>query len=392
MARRGDTAEALLGGLEREMNFDLSEDQEILKDVVERFIADRYDLTRRRAYQQQPRGYSDENWRTLGELGLIGAQFSPELGAFGDDPVDTITIFESLGRGLAVEPLIDCGLVAGSLFKRGADSALTAAWLPDLISGRKTLAFAHREPRSRNNVAWVETRRYSKNGRIVLNGEKTAVANPIGADALIVSASESEDPADCDAINLYLVPTDAVGLVVRPYRQIDGGLAARVSFNNLELNPTSLIRGGHAAIIWAETRASLGRSAEALGIMDKLFHLTLDFVRQRKQFGVPLATFQALQHRLVTQYVALEQSRSLLYGAALASPRQADTWRAQISGARAFISEHSVLLGHEAIQMHGGMGVSDELFVGHAHKRLLLLSRTPSDAATALDEYAGIAA
>lgn len=374
------------------MNFELSEDQEILRTVVERFITDRYDLTRRRAYQQQPRGFSDENWRMLGELGLIGAQFSPERGGFGDDPIDTIIIFESLGRGLVVEPLIDSALLAGSLFKRGADSALTAAWLPDLISGRKTLAFAHREPRSRNNIAWVETRGHSRNGRIVLNGEKIAVANPVGADALIVSASESEDPTDRGAINLYLVPTDVVGLVMRPYRQIDGGLAARISFDNLELDPKSLIRGGHAAIIWAETRASLGRSAEALGIMDTLFNLTLDFVRQRKQFGVPLATFQALQHRLVAQYVALEQSRSLLYGAALASSSQAESWRAQISGTRAFISEHSVSLGHEAIQMHGGMGVSDELFVGHAHKRLLLLSRSPSDAAAALDEYAGIAA
>lgn len=374
------------------MNFDLSEDQEILRAVVERFIADRYDLTRRRTYQQQPRGFSDENWRTLGDLGLIGAQFAPEPGGFGADPVDTIIIFESLGCGLAVEPLIDCALLPGSLFMQGGDSALTAAWLPDLISGRKTLAFAHREPRSRNNSAWVETRSYSTKGRIVLNGQKIAVANPVGVDALIVSASESEDPSDRGAINLYLVPADAAGLVMQPYRQIDGGLAARISFENLQLDPKSLIRGGHAAIIWAETRANLGRCAEALGIMDTLFHLTLEFVRHRKQFGVPLATFQALQHRLVAQYVALEQSRSLLYGAALAGSSQPDTSRAQISGARAFISEHSVLLGHEAIQMHGGMGVSDELFVGHAHKRLLLLSRTPSDAASALDEYAGIAA
>lgn len=226
----------------------------------------------------------------------------------------------------------------------------------------------------------------------MLNGEKVAVANPVGADALIVSASDSEDPSDRAAINLYLVPADTHGVALRTYRQIDGGLAACVSLDDLELGPQSLIRGGFDAIVWAETRASLARSAEALGLMETIFQQTLGFVRQRRQFGVPLSSFQALQHRLVAQYVALEQSRSLIYGAALADPSEADAWRTRISGARAFISEHSVALGHEAIQMHGGMGVSDELPIGHAHKRLLLLSRTPSDSATALDEYAGIAA
>jgi alkylation response protein AidB-like acyl-CoA dehydrogenase len=373
------------------MNFDLSEDQQILKAVVERFVTDRYDLVRRREYQREPRGFSPENWRMLGELGLIGAQFAPEPGGFGDSAIDTLITFESLGQGLVVEPLIECALLAGGLFGQGAEPALREAWLPDLVSGRKTLTFAHREPGSRNNLGWVQTRAQSKNGRVVLDGEKIAVANPVGADALIVSASQSADPADREAISLYWVPADTRGLLVRPYRQMDGGLAARVAFDNVELGPRNLLRGGYRAIYRAETRASLGRSAEALGIMQMLLDQTLEYVRQRHQFGVPLATFQALQHRLVAQYVALEQSRALLYGAALADASQHEEWRTQICGARAFIAEHSVLLGQDAIQMHGGMGVSDELVVGHAHKRLLMLSRTPSDAQTALDVFAGIA-
>ena len=365
------------------MNFDLTEDEEMLKALVERFVADRYDPDKRRAYLAEPEGFSRSNWALLGELGLIALPFTPEHGGLGAGATGLATVFEVLGRGLVVEPLAEAALLAGGLFARLAGDALSAEWMPQLIAGEKRLAFAHREAAARDNWAWVETSAHDNR----LSGEKSLVVAGAGADGFIVSARSAGAAGDSGGIALYLVEASAPGLEIAPWRLVDGGVAATLRLDNVDAVP---LGGGLAEIAEARSWLALAQSAEALGIMERLFAETLDFLRTRKQFGVPLGSFQALQHRMAAQYSQIEQARALLNLAMMTPPEHAAAWRQAVDGARAFIADAAVALGHEMIQMHGGMGVTDELIIGHGHKRLLMLSRWPETSAAALDRYAGV--
>ena len=374
------------------MNFDLSEDEAMLKALAERFVVDRYDIDRRKAYLANEAGFCAENWGLLGELGLIAAPFSTENGGLGLDQAAIAIIFEALGRGFVVEPLIESVLLAGGLFERTASSVLRDAWLGDLITGARRLAFAHAEHRARRNACWVETRAVRVDGGMALSGEKSLVVAGPGADAFLVSARVSGAAGDRDGVALFLVPADAPGLSVTDYRLVDGSAGSQITLHDVVVPAEYCLSGGIDEIEVAQARAAIARSAEALGIMEKLFADTLDYLRTRKQFGMALGNFQALQHRMTAQYAVLEQSRSLLYLAVMADPADRNGWLRTINGTRAFISEKSVAFGHEMIQMHGGMGVSDELIIGQGHKRLLFLSRFPEDAGVSLDRFAGIAA
>jgi len=378
-------------GIGSAVNFDLSEDESLLKSLAERFVADRYDLDRRRRYLAEPQGFSAVNWALLGEIGLIATAFRVGSGGMGSGPVETAILYEVLGRGLVVEPLIDCAVVAGGLFERTAHDFMRDAWLPGLVGGAQRLALAHRERGARGRIGMVATRAERDGGSWRLGGEKAHVNGAVGADALIVSARERGAVNDMDGVGLFLVKRGTPGIAVRPYRVIDGTLAATVTLRDVVVADSARLDGTLADIAAAETRGDLARAAEALGLMELLIVTTLDYLRTRRQFGQALASFQALQHRMVAQYVAVEQARSLVLRAAMVNGNGGEGDRA-IAGARAFIAEASVALGHEAIQLHGGMGVSDELVVGHAHRRLFALSRHPGDAAVALDRFAGLAA
>lgn len=366
------------------MNFDLSEEEEMLKALAERFVTDRYDLDRRRTYLASDTGFSDENWALLGELGLTAALFDADDGGLGIGSVGLATVFEALGHGLVVEPLIESLAVAGGIFAVTASSDLKQAWMDDLISGSRRLVLAHREEKARRNLGWVETQATSSDDGVVLSGSKSLVPAGEGVDAYIVSA-RAPDSSD---VALYLVAAGSPGLTVRPWRSVDGSVAVSVTLDGVHVPAAHVLSGGMADIEAGYTRGALLQSAEAVGIMQRLLTDTLDYLRTRKQFGSPLGSFQALQHRMVAQYAALEQSRALLDLAMMADPSDRATWTRTIYGARAYIAEASVTLGHEMIQMHGGMGVTDELVIGHGHKRLLMLSRWPVDADTALDRYA----
>jgi alkylation response protein AidB-like acyl-CoA dehydrogenase len=364
------------------VNFDLSEDELMLKGVAERFVADRYDPENRRAYRAEIFGFSHENWALLGELGLIGAAFSPDSGGMGSSACDLAILFEALGRGMVVEPLIDSVLIAGRLFERVAKGSLKSAWIDDLVAGKRRLALAHREYRGRSNAGHVETRAIMNGHNWSISGEKSMVLAGPGADGFIVSARTGEGD-----VRLFLVKPDGPGVSTRNFRMLDGSSACQVNLKDAIVNTDQLLDGGLEDIAAIEAGASVARSAEALGIMETLFASTIDYLRARTQFGASLGSFQAIQHRMVAQYAVIEQARSLLTLAAMAE--SGDDIPA--SGARAFISDASVTFGHEMIQMHGGMGVSDELAIGHGHKRLMLLSRWPEDAKAALDRYAGVA-
>jgi alkylation response protein AidB-like acyl-CoA dehydrogenase len=364
------------------VNFDLSEDEEMLKALAERFVADRYEPEMRRAYQMADTGFSAKNWALLGELGLIAALFDTDHGGLGIGPVGLATIFEALGRGLVVEPLIENVAVAARLFAAVAPDALRPEWIEPLMMGQRRIALAHREQKARRSMAWVETSVRGSGDDVILSGTKSLVPAGVGVDAFIVSARAS---GDADDIGLYLVAAHAPGLTAAPWRLVDGSVGVSLTLDQVAAQP---LPGGLAEIETAYRLAALLQSAEALGIMEKLHADTVDYLRTRKQFGVALGNFQALQHRMVAQYAVLEQSRALLNLAMMADPADQAAQARAIDGARAFIAEASITLGHEMIQLHGGMGVTDELIIGHGHKRLLMLSRWPDNADAALDRYA----
>ena len=376
------------------MNFDLSEDEELLKALAERFVAGHCDLDRRRLGQASDHGFMPENWALLGELGLIAAPFAPADGGMGLDASGLATVFEAFGRGLAVEPLVENVLVGGCLFAATARGALRDDWLPAIVSGERRIALAHAEAGGRGGRLWVETRCHADGQGAVIEGSKPYVPAGCGVDGFIFSARTHGAPGDSDGLGLYFVPADAPRLTVTPWRMADGSRAVSIDLTSVSLGPDQQLDtgpgGACAAIEAVQCRANLARAAEALGIMERMFNDTLDYLRTREQFGTPLGSFQAIQHRMALQYAALEQARGLVNLAQVSEGGSG--FASAVTGARAFISRTSIALGHEMIQFHGGMGVTDELAIGHAHKRLLVLSRWPDDPEAALDRFAGVAA
>lgn len=371
------------------MNFDLSEDEEMLKALTERFVTDHYDHESRRAFLAEPAGFSAKNWELLGELGLIAAPFPEELGGLGLDATGIATVFEALGRGLVVEPLVEAVVTAGRIFAANAPESLQGEWLDDLLTGAKRIALAHAEAKARDGLTWVETTAVAQGDGWTLNGSKPYCAAGGEADGYIVSARISGAAGDDAGVALFLVPAGTPGLSVHNWHMADGSVAASLELADVVVpGDHKLGDDGIAALAAANDLAALARSAEALGIMERIFAETIDYLRTRDQFGAALGSFQAIQHRMVAQYAVIEQSRALL-NLALVS-WGSDDFANAVDGARAYISDASVTLGHEMIQFHGGMGVTDELAIGGGHKRLLVLSRWPEGPLAALDRYAGL--
>lgn len=367
------------------MNFELSEDEEMLKALTERFVADHYDHERRRAFLAEPYGFSARNWKLLGELGLIAAPFPAEAGGLGLDATGIATLFEALGRGLVVEPLAENVVLAGRLFALTAPESLRNDWLEALLTGGKRIALAHAETGARDGLVWVETQARADGDAFLLSGAKPYCVAGGGADGYLVSARLRGEPGDAEGVALFFVGSAADGLSARSWSMADGSVAAALTLDKV---PAQRLDGGLAELAEAEQVAALARSAEALGIMERMFGETLDYLRTRDQFGVRIGSFQAIQHRMVAQYSAIERSRALL-NLALVS-WESDAFARHVQGARAFIADASLTLGHEMIQFHGGMGVTDELAIGSGHKRLLVLSRWPEPPLAALDRYAGL--
>jgi len=368
------------------VNFDFSEEQTMLRDSVARFVRDDYDFETRRAAAANDRGHAPENWRTFADLGWLSIPFAEEHGGFGGNALDTMVVMEELGRGLVVEPYLATVLLFGGLIQRAGSAAQREEWLPRIIAGEVQGAFAFLERQSRFELADVTATATAEGDGYVLSGEKTVVFNGVAADAVIVSARGSGDRCDREGVSLFLV--DASALDRTGYRLMDGQLVANIALDELGVAGDALIGEPGAALPVIEAVANdaiLALCAEALGIMGKLNATTLEYTRTREQFGVAIGSFQALQHRMVETFMAYEQTRSLLYRAVCGATDDENEGGERedlrnLHALKIMVDTAGKLIGDEAIQLHGGMGITDELDVGHYVKRLITIRNCFGDA------------
>ncbi|WP_126516902.1 acyl-CoA dehydrogenase family protein [Sphingobium amiense] len=357
------------------MNFDLDDEQTMLKDLVDRFVADRYDPAKRLAYVARPEGFARENWAMLAQTGLLALPLAEDAGGMGGGAVELITLAESLGRGVAVEPYLAVILMGAALIDRGGDDALRAQWLPAIAAGERFCALAHMERAGRYLPGALDTR--ATGGR--LWGEKIAVLGAPFADMLLVSARDEKGH-----LAVYFVVADAPGIHRDDYRLVDGSVASDLRFAD---TPAIRLPDGAAALDIVLDLARLAITAELVGLMAHMFEATVDYVKTRQQFGQPIGRFQAIQHRLADDYAMVELSRSQLYRAA-AQPAGGAGAHAAIVGAKAYVSTAASHIAEDAVQLHGGIGTTEELMVGQAFKRVLLLTRLLGDADHDLRTYA----
>lgn len=359
------------------MNFDFTEEQELFRSSVERFAGD-LDSPKRWALRKHPGGYDRARWREMADLGLLALAAPAQFDGLGGESIDLAVVAEALGKAIAPDPWLENGLLPVRLLgMAGAGEELEAA-----LSGSAFYAAALTERQGRYTLDPRQTKVSARVDGFVLSGEKIFVLGGALADRLIVSADLAGEAA------LFVVDADAAGVDARHYRIADGSLASEIKFFEVVIPASARLAIGLAELELAAADVRLQASAEMLGLAQRLFDDTLDYVRQRHQFGVPIGTFQVIQHRLVDCYAKLEQGRSMLYRAALANRGNAGEWRQATAGAKAYIGEIAGHIAREAVQLHGGMGITEELNIGHAMKRVLLLSKYMGDSDATLVDYA----
>ena len=374
------------------MDFNLTEERQMLQDTLRRYLSDKYDTATRNKIIDSDEGLSPEIWSGLAELGVIGALFTEEQGGFGGKGFDISTVFEELGRAGVVEPVLDTAILGGGLLADlGTDEQ--KAMVEEVIGGGLHLAFAHGEPASRYDLSRVETTARADGGDIVLNGRKAVVINAEAADHLIVSARESGDAHDSDGISLFLVPADAKGLSLRGYPLLAGGRAAEVTLDDVKAS-ARLGEAGKAyqAILDRVAVANVALSAEALGAMVSAVELTREYLITRKQFGRPIGSFQALAHRFSDLLIEMEQARSAVINAAGHLESDATERDRQIASTRNLIGRVGRLVAEESIQMHGGIAMTKEYELAHIAKRIVMTDHRFGDTDYHLERFIALSA
>jgi len=359
------------------MNFNYTEEQLALQDTLRRFIAKDYAFEHRRALTKSADGFDRSAWKTFADFGILALPFHEDFGGLNGTAVDTMLVMEMLGRGLALEPYVSTVVLCGGLIRDAGSAAQKEALLPAIAGGELMLALAHDEPGGRYEIDRVATTATPTGGGWQLDGAKAVVLGAPSADKLIVSARDGK------GLSLFLVDAKAAGVSMRTYPTQDGARAADVKLAKVAVGADALIgTAGNAlpAIERAIDYANAALCAEAVGIMSALNEVTLEYLKTRKQFGVPIGNFQALQHRMADMVIATEQARSMATLAAVRadSPDAAERSRA-VAAARAYIGTQARFVGQQAVQLHGGMGVVDELNVSHYFKRLTMIGLTFGD-------------
>jgi pimeloyl-CoA dehydrogenase small subunit len=365
------------------MNFDLTEEQQLLKDSVTRLLADRYSFEDRKTFQKSPEGWSRDLWRQYAEIGLLGVAFSEADGGFGGGPVETMLIMEAFGGALALEPYLATVVLAGGLIRRAANDEQRAALIPAIVSGELLLAFAHTERQSGHDLFDVGASARKDGPAFVLNGEKGLVLHGDCADKLIVSARIAGERRDKTGIGLFIVDAHADGVARRGYRTQDGLRAAEVALANVRVEQKDVLADGDAfpLIERVVDEAIAALSAESVGAMSAALEMTVEYLKTRKQFGVAIGSFQALQHRASDMVVALEQARSMMMLATMmAGEANANERRKAISAAKVQIGRSARFVGQQSVQLHGGIGMTMEYKLGHLFKRLTMIDILFGDA------------
>jgi len=375
------------------MTFALSEEQQMLKDSVDRFVAQDYGFDVRRALAESDLGYSAGNWKTFAELGWLSVPFAEENGGFGGGLRDVATMTEALGRGLVAEPFVPCLVLAGRLMEMLGSAEQRQGILPSVIAGETQLALAHTERRAASNPACVGCTVQADGDGFLISGEKHLVLNGPSADLLLVSARSGGAERDRQGVELFVVDAHADGIYRRDYPTIDGLRAADITFDKVRVTASSRLGDPGTNVDAIEAvidEAIIACCAEAVGVMEVLVRDTVEYARTRKQFGTPIGKFQALQHRMVDMFVAQEQSRALLLQVIGEFQSGGAAARKAASAIKVHVSRSARLIGEQAIQIHGGMGTTDELHIGHYVKRLLALEALFGDTDYHLDRYAAL--
>ncbi len=366
------------------MDFDLTEEQRLLQESVGKLIADHYDFEKRKAYAREPAGYSSERWAQFAEMGLLGLPFAEHLGGSGGTPVETMIVMEAFGRGLVLEPYLATVILGGGLLRIAGSPAQQQELVPAVAAGKLRLAFAYAERQSRYDLADIAASAKEARGGYVLDGEKGVVLHGDCADRLIVLARTAGGPRDASGLSLFLVDPKADGVQRRGYPTQDGQRAAEITFRDVKLGPEALIGGKHQA--WPAVErvidsAIAAVAAECVGVMSAIHELTVEYLKTRKQFGVSIGSFQALQHRAVDMLVSLEQAHSMAYLATMmADSEDAAERRRMISAAKVQIGRSARFVGQQAVQLHGGIGMTMEYKVGHYFKRASMIDTLFGDA------------
>ena len=373
------------------MDFRLNELQTMLSDSVSKFIDNEYNFDTRQSYAESDKGYSDDVWSTFAELGWTAVPFSEEDGGFGGGPVDVMVLMQSLAPGLVVEPYLANIILAGGVLGRLADDAQKERWLQPIIGGELQASLAFNEPQARYELASVTTTATQQGDSWELNGVKGFVPNGGTADLLIIPARTAGNTVDKDGITLFAIDANAEGVSRNDYATVDGLRAAEVRLENVRTGTDTVlgeVGQGYAALDATIDDATLAVCAEAVGIMQVLKDKTVEYSKNRKQFGVPIGSFQELQHRMVDMLMACEQAQSLLMWSVMTRATEGDDSKRAVNSIKYLIGTEGKKLGQDAVQIHGGMGVTWELDVAHYFKRLTAIGTLFGNADWHLDRLA----
>lgn len=365
------------------MDFDLTEEQSILKDSLDRLLAAGYGFEQRKRAMGSPEGWSAEMWRSYAEMGLMALPFSEEDGGIGGGPAETMIVMEALGRVLALEPYFPTVVLGGGFLRLGGSAAQRAEHIPGVVDGSRKLAFAQAERHSRYDLHHVETTARRDGSGYILSGAKGVVLHGDSADTLVVTARTAGGTRDEGGIGVFLVDANAAGVSRQGYVMQDGLRAAEILLDGVKVGADAVLgdsEGGLPLVRRVVDQAIAALAAESVGVMSAMHALTLDYIKVRKQFGVPIGMFQALQHKAVDIYVALEQARSItLYATTMADSDDAAERARAMHAAKVEIGRGGRLAGENAIQLHGGVGMTMEYAIGHYFKRMTMIDLTFGD-------------
>jgi alkylation response protein AidB-like acyl-CoA dehydrogenase len=374
------------------MNFELSDEQQLLAETIKRFVATHYTFEARAKILASPSGWSDDVWAAIAEMGLLGLPFAEAHGGFGGTTVDVMLVMEAIGEGLLVEPYLATVGLGGRFVARAGTTGQQDRILPALVQGKHRLAFAHTEPGARYDLRQVGLRARRAGDGWVLDGDKCLVLHGASADTLVVSARTGGGDTDAAGITLFLVPRTAPGVSVKDRRTIDNLRVADVRLAAVRVGADAVLGRegeGHAVIEEVVDYATALLCAEAVGAIRYANEATLEYLKTRRQFGVPIGSFQALQHRMVDMMISYEQARSMAYLVCVKiDTAEAAERRRIVSAAKIKIADACRHVSQESVQLHGGMGMSEELKVSHTFRRLTMLAQAFGDADHHLQRFA----